>query len=170
MIETERLLIKPLSYSKLLTYLEANNKLEREWSLRFTGRTLSPDVKKMVQELTLPKIVNARREDHVFYTFWIVIEKVSNSIVSELGFKGPPNETGEIEIGYGTMPSQQGKGFMTEAVAGMLEWAKSREDVKFVLASIDKNNKASLRIVEKNGFVYYEEKEPMLWWKKQVDA
>jgi len=170
MIETERLLIKPLSYSQLLTYLEANNKLEREWSLRFTGRTLSPDVKKMVRELTLPKIVEARPADHVFYTFWIVIEKVSNSIVSELGFKGPPNEKGEIEIGYGTMPSQQGKGFMTEAVAGMLEWAKNREDVKFVLASIDKNNKASLRIVEKNGFVYYEEKEPMLWWKKQVDA
>jgi [ribosomal protein S5]-alanine N-acetyltransferase len=168
MIETERLLIKPLSYAELLTYLEASNKLEKEWQLRFTGRTVSPDVKKMVKELTLPKIVEASLEDQIFYTFWIVVDKVSNSIVAELGFKGPPNEKGEIEIGYGTMPSQQGKGYMTEAVSGMLQWAAGRNEVKYILAAVDKNNKPSIRIVEKNEFECFEEKENLLWWKKSV--
>ncbi len=168
MIETERLVVKPLNYQELLTYLEGNNKLEREWGLRFTGRTVSPDIRKRVKEEVIPIMKNLGEEEQLYQTFWLVIDKVSLSIVAELGFKGLPNAQGEIEIGYGTMPSQQGMGYMTEAVGGILQWAAGQKAVSAVLASIDKDNKASIRIAEKNGFVLYDEKPPLLWWKKAV--
>ena len=47
---------------------------------------------------------------------------------------------GEIEIGYGTMHGQRRKGYMTEAVGGMIDWAKQRADVKYILAETDENN------------------------------
>jgi [ribosomal protein S5]-alanine N-acetyltransferase len=170
MVSTQRLNIIPLSYDQLLMYLHANDLLEEQLGLTKTGRTISEDVKEMVETFTLPKIKEVSEDHFIFYTFWIVVEKSSGIIVAELGFKGPPDENGAVEIGYGTMPGYEGKGFMTEAVAYIFEWASQRKDITTVLASIDKNNIASIRIAEKNKFELYDQKEEMLWWRKYTSS
>jgi ribosomal-protein-alanine N-acetyltransferase len=168
MIESEDLKIIALSHPQLIKYLEANNLLEKDLGLKQTNRNVSPAVKEMVEKFTLPKIKETGAQDFLFYTFWIVVDKKINTIVAELGFKGPPNEAGEVEIGYGTMPAFQGKGYMTKAVKTVVEWAHSREDIKSVLGSVDKKNPASIRVLEKSGFQFYEAKENLLWWKINV--
>lgn len=170
MVETERLKIIPLSYSQLTTYLEADNKFETELGLKRGGRTLSADVKDLVESFTLPTMRFSNQYNYLFFTFWIVIDKVQNTIVAELGFKGVPNRNGEVEIGYGTMPGHQGKGYMTEAVAMMIRWATSRDDIRCILAEIDEQNLASIRIVTKNGFEQFDKRNQMLWWRKGVEA
>jgi RimJ/RimL family protein N-acetyltransferase len=122
----------------------------------------------MVETFTLPKIKEATAEHFIFYTFWVVVEKSSAIVVAELGFKGPPDKNGAVEIGYGTMPGYEGRGFMAEAVAGMYEWAKEQKGITTILASINKTNRASLRIVQKNNFELYQQKEDMLWWRKNT--
>jgi [ribosomal protein S5]-alanine N-acetyltransferase len=170
MISTQRLHIIPLRYDQLKMYLQANDLLEAELGLRKTGRTISKEVKQRVERFILPKI-KASTEDHfIFDTFWIVVEKSSRVIVSELGFKGPPNGEGVVEIGYGTMPGHEGNGYMTEAVAGVIEWAKERKDLNMIMASVDENNLASIRIVQKTNFEALGKKEDLLWWRKQVHA
>ena len=161
-----RIYLIPLTYYQLLKYLKADNILEEELGLLNTSRTISPDVKDMVETFTLPAMRRLNGVHYLFYTFWIVIEKNSNSIVAELGFKGPPNVNGAVEIGYGTMPGQRCRGYMTEAVSAILDWAAQQPDVHEVLAEVDENNVASRRIVEKNGFVQFDKKGCMLWWKK----
>ena len=66
------------------------------------------------------------------------------------------------------MPGFQGKGYMTKAVNIMIEWTRNRKDIKAVWGSVDKTNPASIRILEKNGFVFYNERENLLWWKINV--
>jgi ribosomal-protein-alanine N-acetyltransferase len=166
MVETDRLIIIPLTYPQLIKYLQANDKLEDELELTKTGRIISGDVKDMVEYFTLPKMKGVNKHNYLFYTFWIVIDKSINVIVAELGFKGAPDKVGVIEIGYGTMPGYTGKGYMTEAVSGMLNWALEREDVTCVLAETDERNLASIRIVQKNGFEQFDKRGVMLWWKK----
>lgn len=166
MVETDRIKIVPLTYPQLIKYLKADNKLEDELGLEKTGRIISEEVKDMVENFTLPKMKGVNRHNYLFYTFWIVIDKSFNTIVAELGFKGSPNRDGSIEIGYGTMPDHRGKGYMTEAVGAMMNWALEREDVKSVLAETDEKNLASIRIVEKNGFVQFDKRRDMLWWRK----
>ena len=166
MVETDRLKIVPLTHQQLIKYLKADNKLEVELGLEKTGRVISEDVKDMVENFTLPKMKGVNRHNYLFYTFWIVIDKLSNCIVAEMGFKGVPTRDGAIEIGYGTMPDQQGKGYMTEAVGAMINWALQREDVKCVLAETDQKNLASIRIVQKNGFEQFDKRGEMIWWKK----
>ena len=168
MVETSRLTIIPLSYNQLKLYLEAENKFENSLQLINNGRTVAPNVKNMVELITLPKMKKAVNDNYLFHTFWIVIEKISKTIVAELGFKGAPDKAGEIEIGYGTFVDHRKKKFMTEAVGGMIDWAKQRPDVHFILAETDNENIASIKIVQKNNFQLFDTRGKMLWWKVAV--
>jgi ribosomal-protein-alanine N-acetyltransferase len=168
MVETSRLTIIPLSYDQLKLYLEAENKFENSLQLINTNRTVAPIVKNAVELITLPKMKRAINDNYLFDTFWIVIDKNLKTIVAELGFKGRPDKAGEIEIGYGTLINHRNKNYMTEAVAGMINWAKQRLDVHFILAETDEDNNASIKVVKKNNFILFDKRGKMLWWKVEV--
>ena len=167
-VETGRLRIFPLSPLHLQVYLQAQDKFENMMGLARIGRTVTPAVRDMVEKRTLPRIQAAAAHERVFHTFWLVVEKATNTIVAELGFKGIPDAIGQVEIGYGTMPLQQRRGIMTEAVGAMVDWALKRNDIKSILAETDKNNNASIRILQKNNFSQISTKGNMLWWKRGV--
>lgn len=95
---------------------------------------------------------------------WFVIEKETESIVGDIGFKGKPvNHT--VEIGYGIIPSEQGKGYATEAVTGIIDWALSTNLVRKVIAECLEDNIASIKVLEKLGFDRTGTDEKMLKWK-----
>jgi len=169
MVETSRLLISPLTREQLGLYLQAGDLFETATGLTCAGRMVVPAVQNMVTKFTIPQMANATADNYLFYTFWIVVEKSSRLIVAELGFKGEPTGSGEIEIGYGTMPAHQGKGFMSEAVGGMVRWGKKRPDVHCILAETDETNAASIKVLHKNNFIPYTRKGNMLWWKHKCD-
>jgi ribosomal-protein-alanine N-acetyltransferase len=167
-IETSRLKIIPLNKQELEQYLQADDVFEKQAGFQLNGRKVAPDVKEMVVQFTLPRMEKAAEDNYLFYTFWVVLEKSTQLIVAELGFKGEPNDKAEIEIGYGTMPSQRGKGFMTEAVGGMIEWGKSKPGIDYILAETAEINTASIRVLQKNSFECFEKRKKMLWWKIEV--
>ncbi len=68
------------------------------------------------------------------------------------GFFGPPDDTGEIEIGYAMCASFREQGLATEAVGGMLDWAFRDDRVKSVRALTEAHLYASRRVLEKSGF------------------
>jgi ribosomal-protein-alanine N-acetyltransferase len=167
-IETERLHLFPLTISQLELYLKGKDGLEQALGLTPFGRVVAPQVKDQVSNITLPKMRAAMDDDYLFYTFWLVVDKLSRTIVAELGFKGPPVDGGRVEIGYGTMPPMQGKGYMTEAVKGILQWAAARKDISVVLAETNEANTPSIRVVEKNGFERIGVQSDNLLWRKLV--
>ncbi|HZK62563.1 MAG TPA: GNAT family N-acetyltransferase [Puia sp.] len=170
MVHTERLHIVPLKPEELDCYLQGNGRLEKLFKLKDNGRTVSTDVRDRVNEVLLPRLRKMKGTDYLFLTFWLVVEKSSGSIVAELGFKGKPDGEGAIEIGYGTLPSRRGLGFMTEAVAGMIQWARTRPEVKWLTAETDKDNLASVRVMEKNNFESVVLVGNMRWWRLPVSV
>ena len=86
-------------------------------------------------------------------------------MIGDLCILGEPNADGEIEIGYGTYDEFQNRGYMTELVGGIIEWAKSQTKVKSILASTDKTNKASSKVLEKNNFLQVGETDTSINWK-----
>jgi [ribosomal protein S5]-alanine N-acetyltransferase len=80
-----------------------------------------------------------------------VVERASGLVVGGIGFFGPPRG-GEVEIGYGIVPSRQGRGYATEALRTMvaMAWADSR--VRTVVAGTDPGNVASQRVLGNAGF------------------
>ncbi len=74
-------------------------------------------------------------------------------LCGSIGFKGPPDKRGTVEIGYSVLPEFQRQGLATEMVAGIIPWAKHQPEVRQIEAETNINDKASIRVLEKNGFI-----------------
>lgn len=164
MLETKRLLIKPLTYRQLVKYIKADDSLEDELQLNSTARVVPEILKEKMTLNILPKVAETTI-DYLYVTLWTVINKEENCMVCDVCFKGEPDAEGEIEIGYGTYPEFQGKGYMKEAVGGMIAWAKTQPTVKSIFAETLKDNIASYTILEHNGFVKIGETVLYFQWK-----
>lgn len=163
MLETQRLILQPLSCEQLVKYIQCDNSLEEELKLKKTPRIISPELKEALTQTILPNVADKTR-NYLYSTLWTVISKAYNNMVGDLCFKGEPNTKGEIEIGYGTYDEFQGRGLMTEAVGGIIEWAKSQSSVKSIVASTDKSNLASSKVLLKNNFIQTGETETEYKW------
>jgi RimJ/RimL family protein N-acetyltransferase len=62
-----------------------------------------------------------------------------------------PGINGAVEIGYTIFPSQRGRGYATEAVVALVDWAAQSNEVEAVLATIVRGNDASVRVLERVG-------------------
>jgi [ribosomal protein S5]-alanine N-acetyltransferase len=83
-----------------------------------------------------------------------VVERATGLVVGGIGFAGPPSVAGDVELGYGIVPSRQGRGYATEAVAAMVAVAWAAPVVEAVVATTDTSNAASRRVLEKAGFQF----------------
>nr|WP_246050114.1 GNAT family N-acetyltransferase [Aquibacillus sediminis] len=81
-----------------------------------------------------------------------------------MGFKGGPDENGEMDLGYSILPSYQGNGYATEMAIAMIEWGLKQPKVKRITASCSNENYASIRVLEKAGLkqIYNEANE--IYW------
>jgi len=163
-LETERLVIFPLSYDQLVLYLQGNNKLEEDLNLKKGNEKIPQELLEAFNETILPAVADNSR-DYLYSTLWTIVSKEKNQMVADLCFKGEPSEHGEIEIGYGTHDAFKGNGFMTEAIGAIKVWAFNQPGVKTILAETDQNNLASHRTLAKNYFRPFKKVESMIWWK-----
>ncbi|MES4886549.1 GNAT family N-acetyltransferase [Streptomyces sp. NPDC096012] len=86
-----------------------------------------------------------------FGVFALVREEDGRA-VGGIGFHGAPDEEGRVEIGYDLVEGARGRGYATEAVIALTEWALARADVDVVLATVEHDNAASQRVVARAGF------------------
>ena len=96
---------------------------------------------------------------------WFVIRRENNQVIGDIGFKGKPNDRKTVEIGYGIIPAAQNKGFATEAVQALIDWAFSSGQVEKVIAECLEDNVASIRVLEKVGMKRTSAKDGMLYWE-----
>ncbi|GAA4317985.1 GNAT family N-acetyltransferase [Flaviaesturariibacter amylovorans] len=163
-LHTPRLRLLPLSYAQLEAYIRNDGALERELGLEPHPRSLDDALADALTHTILPGVA-AAGEAHLFSTLWTIVHAASASMVGDLCFKGAPDAAGTVEIGYGTYAAHQGKGYMTEAVAAITQWALRQPGVTSVTAETEKANSASHRTLEKNGFQVVGEDGDMLWWR-----
>jgi ribosomal-protein-alanine N-acetyltransferase len=164
-IQTERLNLIPLTLRQLSLYLADPQRLERELGLSISRSILTERVRRAI-EIKVSKMTQAEENTHVWYTYWLVVVTQEPFGAGLAGFKGYPDEDGEVEIGYGIDPSYQGKGYTTEAVQALIAWALGEPDCKSVIAPDTKKwNIASNRILEKVGMHVYNETDDALFWK-----
>jgi [ribosomal protein S5]-alanine N-acetyltransferase len=88
----------------------------------------------------------ARTDAYVPYK---VTLRALGQVIGGCGFLGPPAATGSVEIGYGLVPSQRGKGIATEAVNGLLDAAWRDPVVKLIIAFTDKDNEPSQGVLRR---------------------
>ena len=124
---------------------------DRETAARLVGATLSTDWPQpdLLDVLPTQAAVGPGGER---FGVWVMIERVSTTVVGDLGFMGPPGEDGGVEIGYCVVPDRRGRGYASEAVAALVAWALVQPGVASVAARCDVVNVASIRVLERAGF------------------
>ena len=142
--------------------------MEKELNINETSRTISAELKEAFEQTILPNVAD-KSKDYLYNTLWTIISKSEKKMVGDICIVGEPNSDGEIEIGYGTYDEFQRQGFMTEAVGGMILWAKSQSKISSIIASTEKENIASFTILQKNNFLKVGETEILYHWKLKLN-
>ena len=151
MIETDRLIIKPLSYDELSKHLISPEELANDLGLTASQSLKDKETNDAIMNDLLPGLKDPAK-DPSFYTMWIVIEKSKNAIIGGICFHGEPDEEGTVEIGYGIDNDYRNKGFMTETLKGIILWLRNNKKVRIIQAETDSANISSIKVLEKNGF------------------
>ncbi len=164
-IYSERLELVPLSASQLELYLEQPDQLEKELGLPVSRSIVTARVRRAIK-MKLSKMENVVGAEQLWFTYWLIVIRSSHFGAGLIGYKGSPDQNGEVEIGYGIDPSYQGLGYTTEAVKSMLAWAFEQNACNSIVAiDVLKSNIASQRILEKVGMILYEQSENTLSYR-----
>ncbi|GAB2573418.1 GNAT family N-acetyltransferase [Spirosoma areae] len=164
MIETPRLTLIPLTLDQLRLHVADRYRLEETLGLHKGHREVAELLLSVITHFTIPRLQDPAN-DPLYHTLWMAIDRQKQQFVAEAKFKGEPDETGTIEIGYGTYPALHRQGYMTEMVSGLIHWAGGQPGVERVVADTASENVASQKVLEKNGFQLFDRLENMLWWE-----
>jgi RimJ/RimL family protein N-acetyltransferase len=80
-----------------------------------------------------------------------IVRRADGVAIGDLNFHDAPNEVGEVVVGMNLVPSSQGCGLGTEALATACAWALAQPQVRSMCADVHEGNLASRRMAEKVG-------------------
>ncbi len=89
--------------------------------------------------------------------YMYIIRNSDNVMVGRVNLFIMENELGTAELGYRIAEKETGKGYSTKAVALVLEKAFNLYGLEKVIAGTAKENKASQKVLSKNGFYFTKE-------------
>ncbi len=164
-IETKRMLLIPYTIEQMHVALRDPAGAAQ----RIGARVCKPDYLERFARARIYSakihIMEADPDSWLFATYWQMVLKDTHSIAGEIGFKGPPVK-GEVELGYGTHEFYRNRGYMTEAVSALCQFACSQNSALIlrVMAATEKRNYASQRVLEKCGFLCKKHQKGLLIW------
>ncbi len=84
---------------------------------------------------------------------WAITLKENDAVIGTICYWRLEKQHYRAEIGYLLHPSYQGKGIMDEALKAVLQYGFDVMNLHSVEANVNPLNEASIRLLEKNGFV-----------------
>jgi RimJ/RimL family protein N-acetyltransferase len=96
---------------------------------------------------------------------WVMIECASSSVVGDVGFHGPPDAGGAIELGYAVIPSRRRRGYAVEAAGALVAWGARQPGVDSIVAGCGARNTPSIRTLERVGFRRTDERSAQVRWR-----
>ncbi|AQR96639.1 GNAT family N-acetyltransferase [Clostridium saccharoperbutylacetonicum] len=146
-VEGENLLLRPLSVTELLNInndRKIKTPIETEAIFDFVKIAITKKIEKMKK---------VSEDIHDWYTYWLIINKDNGEGIGFIGFKGIPNENGYTEVGYSISSNCRRKGFMTEALSLLMDWAYKYPFCKGITANkVLKTNTGSNKVLNNCNF------------------
>ncbi|WP_298425682.1 GNAT family N-acetyltransferase [uncultured Kordia sp.] len=162
LIETDRLVLKEITLDDKedMFQLYSNPDVHK-----YTGEPLIASMQEMERAIQI-RIDNYKKYG---YGRWATFFKNEMQFIGWAGLAYLP-EFNEIDLGYRFFPKYWGMGFATEASQAILTYGFDELKLERIIAIAMKNNKASIRVMEKVGmefdkFAPYEpDGEDVVWY------
>jgi [ribosomal protein S5]-alanine N-acetyltransferase len=81
----------------------------------------------------------------------LIVLSSTRCVIGSINLKGPPDEDGTVEIGWGVNEEQRRKGFATRATKLIMQWVFTQPGAERVIATVPPHNLASRRVAERVG-------------------
>ncbi len=150
-IDTANLQLTPYSPEHLLALIEGEKQFEERFGLQAADGLRAFIVSDEISPEWLAQLRVSQSADPWVHGF-AVVHRMSCSVIGTVGFKGPPDADGAVEIGYGIVPDFQGRGYATEAAEAGVAFAFGTGQVLLVRAQTLPTPNASTRVLDKCGF------------------
>jgi RimJ/RimL family protein N-acetyltransferase len=155
MLTTDRLAITPMSMAHWEAYALAWADPQMTAFIGGKPRARGESWPKFVQGVGLWTLFG--------YGFWTFIDRETGAFVGNGGLarfeRGIPQIEGFPEAGWAFIPDVWGKGYATEAMTAILDWADANLDAPETRCMIDPENSASLNVAKKLGYQQFSEVE-----------
>src|SRR5919107_376072 len=127
-VRTERLQLTPLPAPALDALLARDGAtLERLTGARFADPAAPPY---MADALPVVRDRLRQAPQEAPWWNWLAVPGESAEAVGSVAFAGAPDEDGAGLIGYAMYPAFEGRGYATEAVRAMIDWAFAQPGVR----------------------------------------
>lgn len=138
-----------------LELMEAVLSGDRERAQVMAGYRIPPDWPAGMEPTLRFRIAIARKQPEALPLLFraMVLRKDPGVVVGRIGFHGPADDSGMLEIGYEVFPDHQRQGYAREAVIAMFGWARQDPGVRRFRATVSPGNAPSRRLVAGLGFV-----------------
>jgi RimJ/RimL family protein N-acetyltransferase len=125
----------------------------------------APDIIRVLRKMTLRLRAAGSRGS------WLIV--AGREVVGLCGYKQPPAEDGQVEIGYGISAPRRNCGHATRAVRAMLIFARADPAVSDVIAATAESNIASQTVLKRNGFSqtgtsHDADDGTLIWWRTNL--
>jgi RimJ/RimL family protein N-acetyltransferase len=163
-IRTGRLRLLALTLEQLCICLQAPERLGQELGFPISAGLVTEPVRRALG-LKVDRMSQVALEEHPWHTYWLMVIAAEPTGVGLIGFKGEPDQQGEIEIGFGIVPTCRNRGYTTEATQALIAWAFQDPACQAVVADSAGDNLASSRVLTKVGMHIFRETEETLSWR-----
>lgn len=111
-------------------------------------QNLTPDLSKYFVEKKLKQFRN--REEFLF----VLKEKENRTVIGLVYIKEIDWETKEAELTYCIGYQYEGKGWMTESISALSQYAFNELELETLRIIVQESNTASIRVAEKCGYIW----------------
>ena len=169
-IKTNRLLLTPSVPANLLALIESEERFAQVTGVRAAEGLRAFFVSDDVSRAWVEQLRSSVGPDPWQHGF-AIIHRQSNEAIGSVGFKGPPDAHGMVEIAYGIVPVYQGQGYAGEAAEAAIGFAFADPSVRLIRAHTMPELNASTSILARCGFTHIGEvvdpEDGLVWrWER----
>jgi len=143
-LTSPRLVLRLLGSSEMHDLVEGRPSPGHDWA---GGYPLDGTLVAVAMQLDLAR---QNGEGSKFGHFQVVCRE-DGQVIGDVGFHAPPDDLGEVSVGFGIVPAARGRGYAVEALRTMLDWALEQPEVRAVHADTDLVNLASQAVLVRAG-------------------
>ena len=137
----------PVGLARVLADPEADDPGSRSWALGYP----LPGTRVAAGNF-LRRAEAAREAGNGQWGMFEIILRDTGEVIGDIGFHGPPDEAGTVEIGYGIVEQYRGRGLAAESAVAICGLAWSRPEVARIIAHTEEGNAASAGVLRHAGF------------------
>lgn len=102
----------------------------------------------------LPFFYEEFKKNGNYWGSFFTVHKADRQLLGTCGFKGGPNQTDRVEIGYEIHEAYRQQGLASEAAQGLVDFALGHAEIKRVWAHTLAHENPSVSLLKKLGFQF----------------